>query len=154
MRRWDAVSVKAIRFAHGLSEDVIAVQVLTGDRDAHDLTARWAELSAQIAPGSGGALPRLLVLRSAFRELYAPLLEFVRGLERQHAGRQIVIVVGELIEERWYHHLLHDHTASLLKALLLYRGGPQTVIVSVPFYLRAWRPERRWLRPRGGGRDL
>lgn len=151
MRRWDAVSLKATRFALGLSENVLAVQVLTGDRDDDDLSERWETLKQQIGSKSGARLPRLLVLRSAFRELYAPLLELVERLEKEHADRPIVIVVGELIEERWYHHLLHDHTASLLKALLLYRGGPQTVIVSVPFYLRAWRPERRWLTRRGAG---
>ena len=49
----------------------------------------------------------------------------------------------ELVEPRWYHHLLHNHTAAVLKALLLLRGNPQIVIVSIPWYLRDWLPERR-----------
>jgi hypothetical protein len=33
----------------------------------------------------------------------------------------------------------------MMKALLLFRGGPQTIIISTPFYLRDWEPERRRL---------
>lgn len=149
MRRWDAVSLKAMRLARGLADEVLAVQVLTGDRDVDDLTARWDELHAR----SARPVPELLVLRSVYRELYAPLLEVVQRLEQRHAGRPIVVVVGELVEPRWYHHFLHNHTASLLKALLLYRGGPQTVIVSAPFYLQAWWPERRWMKAIKAGRS-
>jgi hypothetical protein len=55
----------------------------------------------------------------------------VTRLEREHPDRVIAVIVPELVEPRWYHHLLHGHTASLIKALLLFRGGPQTVIVTM-----------------------
>src|SRR6266508_6040429 len=44
-------------------------------------------------------------------------------------------------ERRWYHYLLHSHTATALKLQLLFRGGPQVVVVDAPWYLRE-RPAR------------
>jgi amino acid transporter len=135
LRRWDGVALKALRLALGITDQVLAVQVLTADREIDDLSERWTELTSGHGLDESLAPPSLVVLRSAYRDLYAPLLELVSQLEQEHAGRPVVVVVGELVEPRWYQHLLHNHTASLLKALLLYRGGPQTVIVSAPFYL-------------------
>jgi hypothetical protein len=140
MRRWDAVSMKAMSFALGIAEDVIAVQVLTGDRDVDDLTGRWDAIVRSAVDAKGR--PRLVVLRSEYRQLYAPLLDFVKRTEEENPDRPIAVVVAELVEARWYHHFLHSHTASMMKAMLLFRGGPQTVIVNLPWYLEHWRPER------------
>lgn len=141
MRRWDAVTVKALRFALGLAEEVMAVQVLTGDRNIDDLTSKWRELAVDPLRAEGRAPPKLVVLPSEYRELYAPVVDFVHRLEDEHPDRPIAVVVPELIETRWYHYLLHNHTASVMRAFLRYRGGPQTVIVSIPWYLSDGRPE-------------
>lgn len=135
LRRWDAPSLRAMRFALGISAEVIAVQVLTQDREVDELTARWDELAIRPLRGERAA-PRLVVLRSAYRELYAPLLALVQETEAAHPGRPIAVVVPELIEAGWYHRLAYHHTARLLKGLLLFRGSSQTVIVSVPLHLR------------------
>lgn len=112
------------------------------------------ELAEAPARQQGMNPPRLAVLRSEYRQLFAPLLGFVTGLAEQHPDRQIAVIVPELVELRWYHYLLHNHTASIIKALLLYRGGPQIVIVSTPWYLRDWKPERRrMLRLRGSFKE-
>jgi amino acid transporter len=146
MRRWDAVALKGMRFAIGLTDEVIAVQVLTGDREVDELTDRWPALAVEPSRAEGRPPPQLVVLRSEYRQLYTPLLEFVKRLEREHVARPITVIVSELVEPRWYHHLLHNHTASMMKTLLLYRGGPQTVIINTPFHLRDWKPERSALR--------
>lgn len=134
LRRWDVVTLRAMRFAIGVSSEVTAVQVLTGDREVDDLSERWDELVTRPLRGTSCSV-RLVVLRSQYRELYGPLLELVRDLERQHPDRPLAVIVPELIERRWYHRFLHNQTAALLKALLLFRGGPQTIIVSAPVYL-------------------
>jgi hypothetical protein len=90
-------------------------------------------------------VPELVVQRSQYRELFGPLLEFVRKLEQENPERQVAVIVPELVERRWYQYLLHRNSASLLKALLTLRGGPQIVIVSAPWYLADWLPERRRL---------
>jgi amino acid transporter len=148
IRRWDAVSLKALSFAVGFASDVVAVQVLTGDREVDDLRAAWDELAVAPARAQGLATPRLVVLHSEYRQLFQPLLGFVTDLARDHPNHQIAVIVPELVERRWYHYMLHNQTASILKTLLLFRGGPQIVLVSMPWYLSDWLPERRRLATR------
>jgi amino acid transporter len=145
VRRWDAVTLKALSFAVGFASDVIAVQVLTGDREVDDLRDVWDELAVAPARAQGLTPPRLVVLRSEYRKLFQPLLGFITELAREHPNHQIAVIVPELVEARWYHYLLHNQTASILKTLLLFRGGPQIVLVSMPWYLSEWLPERRRL---------
>jgi len=159
VRTWDAVAVKALRFAMGFAPEVVAVQVLTDEGMQHDLTRRWHHLAEAPARRAGRRPPRLVVLRSEYRQLFAPLLRFVDDLVRAHPDRHVAVIVPELVERRWYHAFLHTHASSVLKALLLYRGGPQIVIVSTPWYLRDWLPERWWslrtrLRRRPGAAPL
>ena len=50
---------------------------------------------------------------------------------------RVTFFAGKVIfgKERWYHALLHNHTATVLEGVLLLRGGPQIVIVETPWYL-------------------
>lgn len=45
--------------------------------------------------------------------------------------------------------LLFSHTATALKMMLLFRGGPQVVVVNAPWYLRLRQRRRRWRLRRG-----
>lgn len=152
MRRWDKVAIKGMLFATGFADDVIAVQVLTGDREVDELTDRWPALAVEPFRREGRKPPQLLVLRSHYRQLYRPLLDVIQELERDNPGRQVAVVVPELVEPRWYHYLLRGHTASVLKGLLLFRGGPQIVIISTPWYLRDFRDAQIGREVRLGGR--
>ena len=38
---------------------------------------------------------------------------------------------------RWYHYLLHNQTAALIKAFLLCSGFQRIVVIDVPWYLSA-----------------
>jgi amino acid transporter len=142
IRRWDAVALKALRLALTIASDVVAVQVLTGDRECDDLTGRWDELADKPSRELGIAPPRLVVLRSQFRDLYGPLLDYVNQRAGELPDQQVAVMVPQLVEARWYHALLHNHAASFLKTRLLQRGNPQVVVINVPWYLRDWLPER------------
>ncbi|MFZ5890725.1 MAG: APC family permease [Myxococcota bacterium] len=144
LRRWDAVSLKALRFALSTTSEIIAVQVLTFDRHVDDLSERWDELVGPV-DAAGKRRPELVVLRSEYRQLFQPLVNFILQLAQAKPDRQIAVVVPELIETRWYQRLLHNQTASFIRALLLLRGGPQIVVITTPWYLRDWLPERRRL---------
>ena len=146
LRTWSAVSLKALEFAVGFSHEVIAVQVLTRDRQEDDLTDRWPQLVEGPVRTLGLASPpRLVVLPSEYRRLYAPLLDHVAALAKEHPDRQIAVVLPELVVSRWRDFFLHGHKATVLRELLLLRGGPQVVVVTTPFHLRDWEPERRLL---------
>ncbi|WP_437325173.1 APC family permease [Sorangium sp. So ce381] len=135
IRRWDLVAQKGLRFALRLSPEVYALQVLLDDPRVEDLSGEWHDLVEAPAKEKGVPAPRLSVVRSRFRRLFRPLLRFVTTLARAHPDRQVAVVVPEVVESRWYHYLLHNHTASILKWLLLFRGGKGVVIVNTPFHL-------------------
>jgi amino acid transporter len=144
LRRWNAVSLKGLRFALSTTSEIVAVQVLTGDREVDDLTSHWDELVKPVVD-AGVCRPRLVVLRSEYRQLFQPLVSFIMQLAKEDPDRQIAVVVSELIEARWYQRLLHNQTATIIRALLLFRGGPQIVVITTPWYLRDWLPERKRL---------
>jgi hypothetical protein len=135
LRRWDKRTLKGLRVAIGLAPEVVAVQVLTGDREDDDLTDRRQRLAVAPAERLGAQPPKLVVLRSEYRQLLSPLLKFVKDLASERVDRQVAVIVPELVERRWYHAVLHSHVAALFKALLVLRGGPHVVVVSTPWYL-------------------
>jgi amino acid transporter len=135
LQRLDRVTRKALRFALTLSPRVIAVQVLAEELETEDLTKQWASDVEQPVRAAGRPPPELVVVRSAYRQFFGPLLTYVRQLARTAPARQIAVVVPEIAERRWYHFLLR-HRATLLKALLVLHGNPRIAIVSTPWFLR------------------
>jgi amino acid transporter len=135
IRRWDLVAQTGLRFALQLSADVYALQILLDDPRSEDLTGEWHDLMEMPAKEKGVKPPQLVVVRSRYRRLFKPLLRFVTAVAHAHPDRQVAVVVPEVVESRWYHYLLHNHTASILKALLLLRGGKGVVVISTPWYL-------------------
>jgi amino acid transporter len=143
LKRLDRVARKALRLGLTLSPDVIAVQILAEDMKTDDLTRSWGELVEQPASRTGHAAPRLIVMPSAYREFYGPFLDCLRKLGDEHPGRPIAVVIPEIVERRWYHFFLR-HRTTLLKGLLLMRGGPRIVVITTPWYPRdALRPGNR-----------
>lgn len=50
-----------------------------------------------------------------------------------------VVVLPEVVPARWWHNLLHNQTALLLKTVLFYRrnrSAEERVIIDVPYHLR------------------
>ena len=133
---WNRVAEKALRFALKLSADVRAVQVIGGpDIECENLESRWPALVEEPLRAFGLTAPRLDLVRSKYRRLYRPLLGYVERVRDRHPDREIAVVVPEQVEQRWYHKLLHTHRASVLKALLLLKGGPRVIIINTPWYL-------------------
>jgi len=142
IKRLDRIARKALRLALALSEDIYVVQILAEHVDNEDLSSRWADVVEKPFQKIGHRAPQLVVLKSSYREFYDPLLGYVRGLASDHNDRTIAVVVPELVQREWYH-LLIPHRATLIKQLLLLKGGPQIVIVDAPWYLRGEKSKKR-----------
>lgn len=143
VKQLDKVTRKALRFALDISPEVHAVQVLAEGREHEDLSGRWAELVERPAREAGLPAPRLEIVRSQYRRVVEPVLGHVRRLAAAHRDRFVAVLVPELVERRWYHYLLHSHTATALKVALLFGGGPQVLVIDAPWYLREPRRRRR-----------
>ena len=86
---------------------------------------------------AGGRPPKLINLPSPYRLVIRPILEYVVSIEKEHPGRQIAIIIPELVEKHWYHYPLHNQRAEIMKALLLLHGSKDIVLINVPWYLKA-----------------
>jgi hypothetical protein len=85
---------------------------------------------------SGFTAPKLILLRSPYREFFGPLLRHVREQVAAHPHRYVAVVVPELVDRRWYELILRSHRSTMLKGLLLLRGGPRVLVINTPWYLR------------------
>lgn len=135
MDEWNKIAQKALRFAMSLSPDVIGLHVDSSEEQT-GLPERWTAFIAKPAASTGARPPELVVIRSPYRFVITPILEYIFELESRHKDRKIAVVIPNLVERRWYQRFLHNQRGELLSALLLLNGNHRTVIVNVPWYLR------------------
>jgi hypothetical protein len=142
--RWSRISEKAVRFALMLSKDIHAVHVDTHSEEEEKLEDEqggtfkkiWREKVETPLRAAGLAVPELVILRSPFRFVVGPIVDYVLEVEKKNAHRQIAVLVPELVVKRWYQNLLHNHRAQALKLYLLVKGNQRIVVINVPWYLK------------------
>jgi amino acid transporter len=124
-------TLAALRFARSLSKDVTAVIVDVVPQFTASVREKW--------PTWGHDVP-LVVLESPYRSTIGPLLTYLDEVDKRESERGLTaIVLPEFVPARWWHHLLHNQTALLLKTVLTYRRGQtdkDRVIVGVPYHLQ------------------
>lgn len=136
LERWSTLGRQSLEFACRLSSEVIGVHVEPGESDhAALLTEDWERYVAAPFRHSGRPVPTLKLLSSPYRFVVIPVVQFVLELSEKNPTRQIVVVIPELVEERWYEYFLHNQRARLLEWVLLARGNERIFTVSSPYYL-------------------
>jgi hypothetical protein len=76
-----------------------------------------------------------VVLKSPYRFVITPILDYALQQEKENPGRKIAVVVADLREKHWYHYLLHNQRGAALTALLMLNGTRRIVAINVPWYL-------------------
>jgi len=116
-------SLSGLRFARSLSADVTAVYISTDDEEARKIKSKW---------DIWGEGTRLVIVKSPYRLLLEPLLEYIKALYqyRQH-DEVFVVVMPQFVSSHWWTSILHSQTAFLLRLnLLSYQG---IAIIEVPY---------------------
>jgi amino acid transporter len=132
--RWSRITEKGLRFAFEISSDLVALHVCDG-QETDNLASQWDKLVVEPARQANLPAPGLTVLKSPYRFVIRPILEYVLALEKAHPQRQIAVLIPELVERRWYLNLLHNHRSAVLKALLLFQGDQRITVINIPWYL-------------------
>ena len=132
--RWSRLSEKAIRFALGMSPEIIAVHVDSSNDEA-SICDVWEKNVAEPLERAGLAVPQLTVLKSPYRFVLAPVIDFILQQEKANEHRQIAVLVPELVVSHWWENLLHNQRANLLKVLLLVKGNQRILVINIPWYL-------------------
>lgn len=136
IQNWNHIVKKALRFALKISPHIRAVHVDCGEGLAA-FRQEWCRYVEQPTQQAGVATPQLVVLASPYRLILAPLVDYVLKTERNCTNQQIAVLIPELVQRRWYHHVLHNKRASVLKALLLLKGNQRIMVINVPWYLES-----------------
>jgi hypothetical protein len=117
-------TMPALEYAQALSPTARGVYVEVDTEQTRRFEERWAKYAE--------GMP-LVVLRSPYRSVTGPLLDYLDLLKRQAPREMITIVLPEFVPARWWQHLLHNQTALLIKGALLFRKG--VVVTNVPYHL-------------------
>ena len=133
--RWSVVSEKALRFAWSLSAQIRVLHVDCGE-DTDSFCKNWNRLVEKPAKTAGLPVPELVVLKSPFRFIVKPIMDYALQVEKENPEGHVAVIIPELVEARWYYLFLHNNRSALLKALLLLNGGQHITTIDVPWYLK------------------
>lgn len=116
--------LNAIKYGKALSEDVVAVYICLDPVETKKVQTKWDKHCMGVP---------LVVLESPYRSIIEPLIDYVEEVRYEYPDGVITVVLPEFVPSRWWHHLLHNQTALLIKGILLFKKG--VVSTSVPFHL-------------------
>jgi amino acid transporter len=136
MQSWNKLTARGLEIAVRLAPEVYAVQVKSETTKMRDLTLEWERLACGPAGDAGLPRPKLVVLSSTFRQFFTPLLDFVLKLRDDNPGRDVIVVIPDLVVAHWYQAFLHNNRGAILRTLLRLRGGPRVLVLNTPFPLR------------------
>ena len=134
VQRWNKIAEKALRFSLNMSAEVRAVHIECPESEA--LVKQWQELVARPAREMGLQEPELVVLPSPYRFIVGTIVNYALDMAAKNPDAIVAVVIPELVESRWYHYLLHNQRANLLKGMLLVKGNERIVVINVPWYLQ------------------
>jgi amino acid transporter len=134
--RWSTITRQGIEFAARLSPEVIALHVEPNEHSER-LQDDWEHYVEQPFRAVGKEPPKLHVLPSPYRFIVIPVVQFVLDLSKEHPDRSIVVVIPELVEDKWYEFFLHNQRGRLLEWVLLARGSERIFTVRAPWYVGA-----------------
>jgi amino acid transporter len=116
--------IAALTYARAISPNVTALTVDLDSTSTARLQMHWPEWAPDVP---------LVVLDSPYRSVIQPILRYVDQMEKQRDGDYMTIILPEFVPAKWWQHLLHNQTALLIKAALLFRRGK--VAISIPYHL-------------------
>jgi len=123
--------IDAVNYARSISDDLTALYIEIEPGSGEIIRERWREWFPDLP---------LTVISSPYRSIVGPLLDFLDRYDLQcNDGRLAAVVLPEIVPAKPWQTFLHNQSAWLIKATLIYRRrmhGYQRVIIDVPFHLK------------------
>jgi amino acid transporter len=134
---WNQVVRSGLQFALNLSSELHVVHVQSEALEEGDpvFEKEWCQFVEIPMLEAGLAAPRLVILKSPYRFVINPIVEYVLNLQKQVPGQRIAVIIPELVEKHWYFYFLHNQRAASLKTTLYVKGQKGIVVINVPWYL-------------------
>ena len=122
--------LKALAYARSLRpQHIVALYVTYDEEDQEQMERQWREFKIEVP---------LEIKYSRYRELVAPVVEYIDEVDSRWGDDTVTIVIPEFVVGKWWEHILHNQSALFLKGRLLFRKG--TVVTSVPYHLDIQNP--------------
>ncbi len=132
--RWSIITRQGIAFAARLSTEVIALHVEPAE-NSELLHEDWQRYVVEPFRIAGKEAPKLEILPSPYRFIIIPIIQYILDLSKKHPERNIIVVIPELVEDRWFEYFLHNQRGRMLEWLLLVQGNQRIFTVSAPWYV-------------------
>lgn len=116
--------MNAIRYAKSISHDIRVCYVKTDDAAAVRMQESWKAKFPDM---------KLYTLESPYRSISGPILDFIDKVRAEHPTEFITVIFPEFVTFKWYHQLLHNQTAWLIKLSLIYKKN--VIVTSVKYHL-------------------
>jgi amino acid transporter len=116
--------IQSIAYAKTISNNIEALHVEVNPSATKNFQEDWKRFYPDL---------ELTILPSPFRSLIQPISDHIEKLQEESKNQWITIVVPEFVTNKFWHNLLHNQTAFLLKAILRFRRG--VVVTTVRFFL-------------------
>ncbi len=124
----------ALVYATTISDEVVAVYVEVDPRDTARIESEWEAWDIGVP---------LEVVKSPYRSILKPLVEYVENLRMVTPGELVTIVVPEIVPKRWWEHLLHNKTALYIRTAFLFK--PNVVVTAIPYLVGHAYRLREWM---------
>jgi len=92
IQRWAKASAKALRFALTISQEIEAVHV-EAENETPVIDQDWDNFVLAPHREQELPLPNLVILKSPYRQVISPIVDYVFRVVDQHPARQIAVVV-------------------------------------------------------------
>ncbi len=116
--------MNAIRYGQSISQDMRICFVQTDEESGARMKAAW---DAKFPDR------KLYFLDSPYRSVSQPILNFIDEVAKEHPTEFITVIFPEFMTAKWYHQLLHNQTAWLIKLSLIYKK--RVIVTSVKYHL-------------------
>ncbi len=119
-------SLRALRYARTISENVVAFSVAIDEDGAKKIKEKFEALHTDIP---------IVTKYSPFRKVVEPLLKFIESAEYDYQnGDMITVILPQFAVKKWWHKILHNNTRYYIERELLKH---KHIVVSVmPLQLR------------------
>jgi len=116
--------IRALRYAKSLEADRLEAVYIDIAGNGAAFERKWEQAGFGV---------RLTVVQSPYREILAPILDYVRAVPRPTIDHVITVVIPEYAPENVGDAILHDQTSFFLKQQLF--GEPGVIMTDVPYHI-------------------
>ena len=118
--------IHALEYARSISDDVTGVYVEVDPSQTEKVRQKWAQWSDGV---------RLEVLPSPYRSIISPLMDYVDRIDdASRHDEKLTIVLPQFMPAKWWHNLVHNQTAMLVRLAFLFRRD--TIVTDVPYRMK------------------